>query len=132
MTELTLALVVAEAGPFQDGLLALMTTLIQVGVVIVAEDAKSALRIVETHHPALIVLDLPSVQGAEVVGLMKAHPGHAHVIVLADDTAQQDQAGRAGADRVLLRGFSVQELIDAVANAPGDPDSAPCSPADCT
>ena len=61
MTKKTiLALVVASSTSLQNGLLALMTTIPQVRTIFVAEGFYAALRMVENHQPALIILDSAS------------------------------------------------------------------------
>jgi len=111
-----LALVVSSSGSFQDGLLALMTTTPQISVVLVAEDANSALRMVENHQPALIILDKSLIKGQDVIKQIKAQRPHIHLIVLVEDIAQQQEAETSGADSVLIKGFSVQKFISIIEN----------------
>ena len=103
-----LALVVSRSGALQNGLLALMTTSSQIRTVLVAEDFKSALRLVENHQPSLIILDLSSSKEQDLIQELKTHWPHIHLIALVEDVAQQEAAQASGADKVLLAGFSVQ------------------------
>jgi len=111
-----LALVVSSSGSFQNGLLALVTTIPQISAVLVAEDIESALRMVENHHPALVILDMSYLKVQEVVEQIKAQCPRIHLIVLAEDIAQQEQGKASGADSVLIKGFPAQKLIVIVEN----------------
>lgn len=106
-----LALVVSDAGALQNGLLALMTTIPPIGTVLAAEDVNLALRMVETHQPALIILDMSSRQAQDVIHEIKTEWPHIHLIVLVADIAQQKQAIDLGADRVLVKGFPAPKLV---------------------
>jgi len=106
-----LALVVSRPGDLQNGLLALLTTIPQIGTFLVAEDVHSALRMVENHQPTLTVLDIsmPGVQ--EIIRQFKDHCQHNHLIVLVENISQGNDAEDAGADWVLVKGFPAQKLI---------------------
>jgi len=106
-----LALVVSSSGSLQNGLLALMTTIPSVSAVLVAEDSNSALRMVENHQPALVILDMPSLNVQDVIKKIKDLCPRIHLIVLAEDVAQQKAVDSYGADSVLLKGFPAQKLI---------------------
>ncbi len=111
-----LALVVSNSGSFQNGLLALVTTIPQISAVLVAEDIESALRMVENHHPALVILDMSYLKVQEVIEQIKEQFPRIHLIVLAEDIAQQEQGKASGADSVLIKGFPAQKLIVIVEN----------------
>ena len=106
-----LALVISSPGSLQDGLLALMTTIPQISAVLVAEDTNSALRIVETHQPALIIQDLSLLPDLEIIQQIRERCQHVQLIGIAEDSTQQENAEAAGTDQVLLRGFAPQKLI---------------------
>ena len=110
------ALVVSSPGSLQDGLLALMTTIPSISAVLVAEDINSTLRMVKNHQPALIILDMPLPKVQEVIKQIKAQCAHIHLIVLAEDIAQQNEVEALGVDSVLLKGFPAQKLITIVEN----------------
>jgi DNA-binding NarL/FixJ family response regulator len=120
-----LALVASSSGTLQNGLLALMTTLPQVNSVLVTEEVGSTLRMVENHQPALVILDVSSPDMLEVVREIKARWAHISLVVLAEDRAQQNEAEAAGADRVLIKGFSVQSFIAIVENVIKDQEDTP-------
>ena len=111
-----LALVVSSSGVLQNGLLALMTTIPQISAVLVAEDINSTLRMVENHQPALILLDMTLPDMQEVIKQIKEQCPRIHLIVLAEDITQQEQAKASGADSVLLSGFSAKKLLAIVEN----------------
>ena len=106
-----LALVVSPSGSLQDGLLALLTTMPQVSAVLVAEEAESALRLVENHQPALALLDFSTPGMGAAFKLIKFHWPAIYLISIAEDTTQQEGVEKAGADCVLLKGFSAQKLV---------------------
>jgi DNA-binding NarL/FixJ family response regulator len=119
-----LALVVSSSGPSQNGLLALMTTIPPISAVLVAEEVNSALRMVENHQPALIILDMAerrkelvhdvgpcSLKVQDVIKQIKTQWPHIHLIVLVEDIALQKEAETSGADSALLKGFSAQKLV---------------------
>jgi DNA-binding NarL/FixJ family response regulator len=112
----TLIMIVVNASTLQDGLLALMTTIPRIGVVLVAEDQSSAMRMVDDHRPGLIVLDL-DLFGKNTQALtarLSAQSPPGQTIALVDDSEQKEQAKAAGIDNVLLKGFSATEFIAAI------------------
>ena len=109
-----LALVVSSSGTLQNGLLALITTIPSISAVLVAEDVNSTLRMVENHQPALVILDMSSLEVQDVINEIKNQWPHISVIVLAEDITQQKDAETSGADSVLLKGFPAQKLITIV------------------
>jgi DNA-binding response OmpR family regulator len=111
-----LTLVVSSSGDFQNGLLALVTTIPSISAVLVAEDINSALRLVENHKPALIILDMPLPDMQDVIKQIKEQCPHVHLIVLVEDTVEEKEVKKSGVDNVLLKGFSAQKLIAIVEN----------------
>ncbi len=106
-----LALVVSSSSDLQNGLLALMTTIAPISAVLVAEDIDSALRLVENHQPALIVLELPSPQMRATINEIKTQWPQIYIIVMVDDIAQGKDVETSGADNVLIKGFSAQKFV---------------------
>jgi len=110
-----LALVISSPGTLQNGLLALLTTIPPISAVLVAEDTKSALRMVENHQPGLIILELYSCKVGDLVRdliqKIKEQCPPIHLIILAEDTAQQKEIEAFGVDSVLIKGFPAQKLI---------------------
>jgi DNA-binding NarL/FixJ family response regulator len=109
-----LALVVSSSGSLQNGLLALATTFPGINAVLVAEDADSTLRMIENHHPALIILDLSLSQVKDLIKEIRAQWPRIQLIVIVEDTAEQKEAEELGVCRVLLKGFSTQKFITMV------------------
>ncbi|MFC2026205.1 response regulator [Chloroflexota bacterium] len=115
MTDKTiLALVVSSSGLLQNGVLALMTTIPQIGAVLVAEDINSAKRLIENHQPTLIVMDMTLSKVKAVIKKTKVQYPHIHLIVLAEDPEQQKQVEALGIKSVLLKGFSPEKFITTV------------------
>lgn len=112
----TLILIVVNASTLQDGLLALMTTIPQIGVVLVAEDQSSAMRMVDDHRPRLVVLDVALFRKKTqaLTAQLSAQSPPGQTIDLADDSEQKEEAKAAGIDNVLLKGFSATEFIAAI------------------
>jgi DNA-binding NarL/FixJ family response regulator len=112
--KMILTLVVISPGDLQNGILALMTTVPQLGAVLVAEDIESTLRMVENHQPALVIMDTVSTQACEVIWKIKRQWPQIHLIALVEDIDQQKEATAASADRVLVKGFSAQKLVEII------------------
>ena len=111
-----LALVVSSSGVLQNGLLALMTIIPPISAVLVAEDINSALRMVENHQPALILLDMSLLDMQDAIKQIKELCPHIHLIILVEDIKQQKEAEESGVDSVLIKGFSAQKLVAIVEN----------------
>ena len=109
-----LALVVSSSGDLQNGLLALLTSISHISAMLVAEDTASALRLVKNHQPALIILELSSCQKLDIIKKLKTQWPQIHLIVLVDDHTQSKAVETLGADRVLIKGFSPQQLVDVI------------------
>ena len=111
-----LVLVVACPGPLQDGLLALMTTIPQISAVLVAEEAKAALRIVENHQPSLVILDYALRNGQILIQDIHTQWPRIQLILMVEDHDQEREVQELGGENVLLKGFSAQKLVDIVEN----------------
>ena len=115
-TKPTLALIVAQAGSLQSSLLALMTTMPQVNAVILAEKARLALRMIDEHRPALVLVDMGLLgdDARTVLKQIKTGWPLTRCIVLADDVRQQQDAQAVGTDVVLIKGFPAAKFIAAI------------------
>ena len=102
----------ARAGPLTSGVHALLTTIPAVDSIAQADDAKAAVRALVGHRMAVVVLDagLPDEQVQVVLRHIRAASPLTRCIVLADSVAQQQSSALAGADAVLLKGVSAQDL----------------------
>ncbi|MGD9091591.1 MAG: response regulator [Anaerolineales bacterium] len=120
-----LALVLSSSGAFQNGLLALMTTIPQISAVLVAEDVNTTLRMVDNHQPALVLLDMSPPDMQKFIKQIKEGCPGIQIIVLAEDIAQKENVEAYGADYVLIKGFSAQSLITIVENTIDYEDTPP-------
>jgi DNA-binding NarL/FixJ family response regulator len=68
------------------------------------------------QQPLVVLLDtnLPGEQGWGVLEQIKVQRPHTRCLVLADSVRQRQTAWAAGADGVLLKGFSTAELFAAI------------------
>ena len=123
-----LALVATKSGVFQNGLIAVMTTISQISAVLVAEDANSTVRMIEIHRPALIILDMSIPESKDVIRQVKAQSPHNHLIVLVEDVAQQKEAEASGVDSALIKGCSAKQLIAIVENIINNREDIPNQP----
>ena len=119
-----LALIVARAGTLKNGLLALMTTIPQVSVVLVAEDVSSALRMIMDHRPKLLLLDmdLPEDGAQTILVQLKSKSLDIGSIALVDSVQQGQDAESLGADAVLFKGFLAAKLISVTEEILGQQD----------
>jgi len=111
-----LVLIVVRPGPLRDGVEALMATVPRTEIVGKVESASSALRLVLSCRPDLLLLDA-GLSGDESWNLLthcrKEHPG-LRCIVFADNTEQVWEGRSAGADVVFLKGFPAEEIVGTV------------------
>lgn len=104
----TLTLIIASASPLQDALLALMTTSSQISAVFLAEEASQALRMVNDHHPNLVLLDGNIRQAEMVLRQIKDQRPQTGCIALV--TSVEQERAFTEADEVLVEGFSPARL----------------------
>lgn len=109
--KMLLGLVVSNSGPLQDGILALLTTIPSISAVLVAEDKAAAMRLIENHQPAMIILDMSLPQMQDGIKQIKAQWPHIYPIVIVEDTAQLNEVKEYGAESVLLKGFPPQKFV---------------------
>jgi len=89
-------------------------------VVSQAADGESALATIRAEHPDLVVLDwmMPGLTGLEVLGRIRADDPERPKVLMLTARAQEadlDLAGDAGADRFLVKPFTADALLEAVA-----------------
>ena len=109
-----LTLVVSNSGSLQNGLLALLTTIPQINLVLAEEEPGSALRLAENRQPALAILDMSIPGVVETIRQIKELCPQIHLIVLVNNVKGQKDAVELGPDRVLLKGFPAQKLVDVI------------------
>lgn len=85
-----------------------------------AADGLAAVEATEELQPDLILLDMamPRMDGLAALPLIRSAAPTAHVLVLSgfNQDALADQALAAGADRYLVKGSSLEELVDVMAS----------------
>jgi DNA-binding NarL/FixJ family response regulator len=83
-----------------------------------AADGLEALRLAEALQPDVILLDLqmPVMDGYQAAGQIKAACPSCQVVALTvyGDPASQNRAAEAGVDLFLLKGVSVESLVQAI------------------
>lgn len=96
-----------------------------------AHDGREGLRLALLHVPDLLVLDLnlPGIEGLEVLAQLKEQQCPSRVIVLTarGDVASRVKGLKAGADDYLAKPFSMEELlarIEALGRRAGAPTAA--------
>ena len=109
-------LILAKPGRIRDGLEALLRTIPQVKIVCQVKNSSTALEMVTELGPDLILLvtDLFDDEVRQFLQHLKDEPG-TQCLVLTDTALKLEQAEAAGADEVLLTGFTTRELFESVA-----------------
>jgi DNA-binding NarL/FixJ family response regulator len=109
-------LIAAEPDRMRDSLHLLLKTVRGISIVGLVDDSSAALRMISERHPALVLLDtnLLGEEMATVLEQIKADESQSRCLVLADTFEQQREAGSAGADAALVKGFSMEELFQTI------------------
>jgi DNA-binding NarL/FixJ family response regulator len=105
-------LIVAPPGDLQIGLQALLTTHLDVDVLVTGVGS-SALNVIEKHNPSIVVLDIDLLSDAVsmIITYVKYNcPETACVVMVNDDQARSPLKDQ-GADFVLLKGFPALKLV---------------------
>ena len=112
----TLVLIVTKQGALQNGLLALLTTIPQISTVLIAEDAGSGVRMLQAHHPGLLLLDmdLHEDDALTIIKQLKTQSTPIQFVALVDSVQQGQKVESLGADGVLLKGFSATSLMSTI------------------
>ncbi len=126
--EPALALIAARPGRMRDSLQALLAAIPRIGAVDEADDGAAALHKVAASRPAVLVLDTNLSDGAtwSVLKETKGRWPQTQCVVLARSASQRETAQAAGADGVLIKGFSTAELyvmIDELLACPAGEES---------
>jgi DNA-binding NarL/FixJ family response regulator len=105
-------LIVSPPGDLQISLQALLTTHLDVDVLAVG-DGSSALKVIERHNPALVILD-QDINENTVTTLthhIKTSWSEIHCFVLAKDTQSRQTLLDLGADLVVIKGLPGAKLV---------------------
>jgi len=111
-----LALIVARRGRLNDGWRALLLAAPGIGDVRQAYDASSALVLLEDLGPELVLLDVELLgdDSWTLLGQIKAADPKVYCIALISNVQEHKKALAAAADAVLLKGFHVNRLAEAI------------------
>lgn len=100
------------------GICELVKLLPDVVVVDQAGDGREALRLIEKHNPDIVLMDIvmPGMDGLEATVLAKKQFPRVRVIILSEHSGEEFvfRALRAGADGLVLKDDSVEELYSAI------------------
>ncbi len=109
-------MIVAEPGRLREGLQAMLDSFPSLETVAVVDDGPSALEAIRSGRPGLVILDtyLFDEGTADLVRAIKQGWNGTDCIVVADSLRHFQPLLDAGADKVLLKGFSAAELRAAV------------------
>ena len=109
-------LLVARPGRMLDGLQALLRTIPEIEIAGQADCESQALALIAQLHPALVLLDSSLVFREQLPAIIQIKDGYPHIgcIVLVENVQQQSAAREAGADIVLIKGFSIEMLRAAI------------------
>lgn len=110
--------VFAPLGPFRQELLAFVKSIPELELVGAAADLPELLLVAAQDAPRLVILVGGPLCAPALIALRQRQPPGMPLtcLVLAANRGQTQQAVAAGADGVLLKGFSTQEFLTALAS----------------
>ncbi len=84
--------------------------------VVEAANGDLALQMVESAHPAVVVLDImmPGIDGVEVCRRVDHSKVKVVILTARDDPVLEEECQAAGADAFLIKPFSSMELLDLI------------------
>lgn len=105
-------LIVSPPGDLQISLQALLTTYLDVDVLVVGEGS-SALKVIERQTPAVVILDhnLPGDAAPKIVHDIKSKWPEIICLVLVNDDQGRQKIITAGADLIVIKGLPGAKLI---------------------
>jgi DNA-binding NarL/FixJ family response regulator len=99
---------------FRAGIRALLQTLPEVEIVAEAADGREALRLIATHNPDVVLMDImmPDLNGLDAAARIARASPRSHVVMLSMNADEDSvlQALRAGADGYLVKTADPAEL----------------------
>lgn len=114
--------IVAESSRLREGLQTMLDSFLTVETVALVEDGPAALEAIRSQRPETVIVDadLFSEDTADWVAAIKQEWHGVGFLVVAERLAQFQPLLDAGADKVLLRGFTAAELSKAISQLPGN------------
>lgn len=119
MNEKRVILIIAPPGDLQIGLQALLTSHLDVDVLVIGEGS-SALKVIEIHKPAMVILDddLPNDTVPMIIqGVKSSYPDTATMVMVNDEVGRQKILDQ-GADLILLKGIAPVKLLSLIEERP--------------
>ena len=117
MTEIRV-LIVDDMERVRQDLRTFLTLTGDIQVVGEGSNGLEAIRLAETLHPQVILMDLemPVLDGYEAIRQIKVFQSSCRIIALTihDGEAEQEKALRAGADDFITKGPSLYRLLEAI------------------
>lgn len=114
---------IADDRPWtRAGLRALLATRPEIALVGEATDGREVLALVERYRPDVVLLDvrMPNLDGLEATRRIKARWPEMRVVVLSMHAAYRSEALAAGANRFLVKGGPIRQLIETVLGLNGN------------
>lgn len=107
-----LILILAPPGDLQIGLQALLTTRLEVDVLVTGAES-SAMKVVERHHPDLVILDhdLPYKAAPRIIQNIKSSWTDIRCVVLVNDDQDCQEILDNGADLGVIKGLPGGKLV---------------------
>lgn len=107
-----LILIVAPPGDLQISLQALLTTRLEVDVLVTGEES-SAMKVIERHNPALVIVDhdLPRKTAPMIIQGIKSSWPDIRCIVLVNDDEGRQEVIHNGADLIVIKGLPGGKLV---------------------
>jgi DNA-binding NarL/FixJ family response regulator len=109
-------LIIGKRGWFMDSLRALLANTAQIKVTGLAGDGTELEEMVANAQPQLVLIDagLTSESYQTVLDRLSTRWPQIRRLVLTDSRQQQEAARNAGADGVLMKGFIIPDLLQAI------------------
>ncbi len=120
-------LIAEDSSRARQGLRALLATRPDVEIVGEVTDGREAVSLAEKCQPTVVLMDarMPQMDGLRATWLIKYRWPHIRVIVLTMYADLHEEAVAAGADDILIKGCSAEDLLEAIVKA------AECPTANC-
>ena len=118
MTDRIRVLIADDQPRARRSLIALLSTLPQIGQVREAVNGLEAIRLIEESQPDVVLLDvhMPEMDGLEATRNVRAHWPKIKIIVLSMDEDCASDAIAAGADAFFSKGEPPQRLLETLAS----------------